>query len=609
MIQAAVDARARLEVQPYLRAGPVSCGVADAQFVPVLYSPLRWPTLTFQAATVAWPLKEVLVSSPSRTESGPQKGRILPSRRAVVKGAAWATPVAAFSVGAPALAFSPSCETDTVFNSQSRARMLSGALFGTDLDGLADVQGVHARAFLPAAPNSTGGSISDVQASPLNVTALGAIELELGGVAKLVSQLLTNLTSQDVGAVAQVALAHEAVGSSDVAEVGAAGTVNQATGAVTLDPDDPSAPELASLDLYTLLQQATGTGVAELLTVIADLKLQIGAVAGRAFLDMECNTATNQLEEQVDRDYVLAYLRLLIKSDVAGTLLSALTSALPTLTVDTDAVWDALEAVPALGPLLAALGRNALQVTATVDTTTLANPPQIPADPNSAILLDLNEGTIVIDVANLLGGAYPGTPTEWLNSLSPNTRLFVDTPLPTDPAVVLIDILLNDLIERLKDMVYVRVQAGRVSGLLPTGLLIEGSLRDFLEGDAAATLVLAGVPVNLGTLLNPLLASIGNVVQNDLTALLRSTLSGVNGLLASLFDVLAGVLSLTINAQNKAGGTMPGYYAAITPERRYDVAALHLELLGMGNLLNLSIARGSVGQNEYRDGATAPTNG
>ncbi|MGP5415100.1 choice-of-anchor G family protein, partial [Brachybacterium paraconglomeratum] len=312
--------------------------------------------------------------------------------------------------------------------------------------------------------------------------------------------------------------------------------------------------------------------------------------------------------ETVERDYLLAYLRLLVESNVVGDLFTALEEVLPTLTISTGAVWDLLEGVPLLGRLLSRLGESALEVTATVDLTQLTAQP-IPQADNEVLQVDLKAGTLTVDVASVLGHPADGTDLSSLNNLPENTRLFVDAPLRTDVVATLVNKLVEDILDRLKDLVSVTVRAGSVDGLGATGLLIQGSLRDFLEGSATATFSLLGVPIRLGNLLNPLLGGISELVESTLSTLLndsgvlQTALSGVNGLLSVLFDVLSGVLALTVNAQNNAPGTMPSYYGAITPERRYDVSALHLELLGMANLLNLAVARGSVGENVPRASA------
>lgn len=555
------------------------------------------------------------MSTPTDVDPTPG-GRVQhPSRRAMMKGAAWATPVAAFSIGAPAMAFSPSCTDDTLLNSQARARMLSGQIGGADLDVnldvLAAVNGVHAQAFDPIAPGADSTS-TDLKANPLTVEALSAINLNLGELSGALTTILDFVTDQDAGVLNEYAYANENAQSAlvpEAPEVGGAGAVgNDGTIAFSVDDPDPDPPALGTINLYSILKEAAGDGVAQLVDLILGLNLDIGAVAGLAKLDYVCDTARGLTEESVDRDYLLAYLRLVIESNLVGDLVSALNAVLPSLTISTDAVWDLLDGVPLLGTLLSTLGRNALEVTATVDVSQLTGQP-IPNVDNSALQVDLAGGTVTIDVASLLGGAYTGAISPFLNELGPNTRLFVDAPLPTNAAASLVDTLVDDLLERLKDLVSVTVRAGRVTGRAPTGLLIEGSLRDFLEGNATAVFSLAGIRINLGALLNPLLGGIGDLVETTLNTLLndsgvlQTALTGINGLLSVLFDVLSGVLALTVNAQNNAGGSMPRYYSDITPERQYDVAALHLEVLGMPNLLNLSVARGSVGQNEYRAGA------
>lgn len=513
------------------------------------------------------------------------------SRRAVIAGTAWAVPAIVLSQATPAAAVSLGCQVPgTLFDSQARGRLLSGTIGGADLDTLAAVEGAHALELAGGAPDVT-------VSSPLTVSALSAIQLNLLGAAVFLSDVLTSVAGVDTGVLNQFGYAHE---SGTV--IGASGAVNDATGVVSLDESSTGVPQLANLDLYTILEQATGNAaIATLVTQLTDIQLQIGAVAGRAWMDSLCVPPN---AGELTRDYLISYLRLVVASDVIGDLLTALTSTLGDLTISTDAVWDLLGTVPLLGPLLAALGEGALNVTATVDTTLLTAPP-IPNDPNSALQIDLGAGSVTIDVAALLGGPYTGEVSPWLNGLAPNSRLFIDYALPGGAVTALLDAFVDDLIERLKDLVFVSVQAGSVTGILPTGLLIEGTLREFLDGEATATLRLVGATINLGALLGPLLAGIGDIVEGALDTLLRPDgalnviFSALNGLLSALFTVLQGVLVFTVNAQNEATGVIPNDLAVL-PVGRYDVAALHIGLLGFVNLLDLFLARGSVGENEPR---------
>lgn len=550
------------------------------------------------------------MTAPSRVRPA-ESGRSGFSRRTLVKGAAWAAPVAAFSVGAPAMALSVSCTDATLLDSQARARMLSGQIGGANLDVLAEVNGVHAQAFDPPVPGADG-SESDLKANPLTVEALSAIQLDLGGLSGALTSVLDFVAGQDAGVLNEYAYANEQAQSElfpDAPEIGGAGAVGN-DGTIAVSVDDPNPPALGTINLYSILQQAAGDGVAELVDLIAGLNLDIGAVAGTARLDYVCDAAQGVSEETVDRDYLIAYLRLLVESNAVGDLVSALNTVLPTLTISTDAVWGILQGVPLLGALLSALGSGALQVTTQVNVGALTAQP-IPDSGNPALQVDLGGGTVTIDLATLLGGAYTGAISPFLNNRPANSRLFVDVPLPTNAVADLVAQLVDDLVERLKDLVSVTVRAGSVTGIGATGLLIQGTLRQFLDGTATATFRLLGAPIpGIGGVLNGLLGGIGGLVETTLRTLLRDSgvvqtaLTGVNGVLAALFNVLRDVLALTVNAQNRTTvGTMPSYYAAITPERRYDVSALHLEVLGMVNLLDLAVARGSVGQNEFRTGA------
>lgn len=528
-----------------------------------------------------------------------------PNRRTLVKGVAWSAPVLAVATTAPALAASSptgQCFPEgTLFDAQALGRLVSGAIGGINLDTVAEVEGVHARAFDPQAPGADGTD-RDEQANPLSVEALSALTLNLGGLSGALSTILDLTAGAQVGAVNQYGLAIAEAEATGSGEIGGSGTVSD-NGTLELATGNDGPPQLGTLNLREVLEEATELpGVADLVGSVADLTLEIGALGGLVTADSLCEVPDI---EQVDRRYVLASLGLDVETAVVGELLSALESALPELTISTGAVWDLLEGVPLLGGLLSALGESALEVTATVDVTQLTAE-SIPDEPNAALQLDLGEGTIAIDLASLLGGAYTGNTSDWLNELGPNTRLFVDAPLPGDAVTGLVDSWVDDLVERLKDLVSVTVRAGSVSGLLATGLLIEGSLRDFLDGTATAEFVLSGVGIPLGSLLNPLLGGIGDLVESTLrtllndNAVLETAFDGVNALLATLFDVLSGVLAITLNAQNNASGTMPAYYQSINDPAEFDVAALHLEVLGVADLLNLSLGRGIYGPNVAR---------
>ncbi len=464
---------------------------------------------------------------------------------------------------------------------------MSGTLGGINLNSALQLASATAL-------ETAGGPTTTVVSNPLSVTALSAIQVNLGGVATALTDVLTGLAGVNSGVVAQYASASE-TGLS----IGASGAVSN-TGAIALNTGSTGVPQLAQLDLHTILQNVTGSpAAAALVSQVTALNLSIGAAAGRNFADSTCTPP-----QQLTREYLLAYLRLALQSTVVDNLLSSLTTSLGTLTISTDDVWDTLGDVALLGPLLAALGRDALNVSVSVNTAALTATP-IPNVANSALQLNLGTGSATVDLAALLGGAYTGEISPWLNNLAPNTRLFADAALPTGAVTALLDSFVDDLIARLGDLVTLNITAGSVTGLGATGLRISGTLTQFLSGTATTTLVLLGAPIPLGALLGPLLGSLGGLVTDALDTLLRpngvlnAVFNPLNVLLDGLFTVLTNVLVLTINGQNQAPGTVPSDLAAL-PANRLDTAALHVGVVGALDLLDLFIARGSSGPNTQR---------
>ena len=549
------------------------------------------------------------MTAPSRVRPA-EAGHSAFTRRTLVKGAAWSTPVAALSLSAPAMAASFSC--GTTFDTQARGRLLSGQILGVNLDSIAELEGVHAQALAPA--------LEDTESGPLSVEVLSALDLELGGLAGLLTSLLDSLTNQNAGIANQYAHANAEAGTGPASiDVGSSGAVNDATGAIDFQFGNDGPPRLASIDLHSLLTQLGGDGVAGLIEPIAGLNLDIGAVAGIAELDGVCSIEDGGVEvlrESVERDHRLAYLRLVTELDLVGDLLDSLEN----LEIDTGTIasglGDVLEGVlggagGAIGRLLGALllGDTSVSVTLNTEALTVG---RIPGD-NAALQLGLGEGVVVVDVASLLGGAYDEFGyTEFFNNLAPNSRLFADANAPTVPVADLVGALVQDVLDRLYDLLFVDITVSAVGGL--TRLRITGSLGELLDDQGEVSATLLGAPLPLGDLVGPLLGAVGGLVKTTVDGVLgtgtgglvANALGGLNVVLENLFQLLSGVVALTVNAQNDETGAVPAYFAAITPEGRYDVAALHVALLEAldpavpSGLLNLSLGRGSVGESAPR---------
>lgn len=533
------------------------------------------------------------------------------SRRTVMKGAAWAVPALAVATAAPA--YASSC-VEEEYNALARGKMLSGGLFDINLDTLASVDGVIASA--PTTVTETGfihagpAADPDVHANPVSVTALGAINVNATGLTTTVSQLLGILASADVGTLNQYGYA----GSNGYSR-GASGYVDD-NGAVRVAPGG-GYPQIATLNLKDFLTPLLGSPTTGFLANVTDLDLEVGAVVGRAILEELCTTVAQPDGHYLTREYLVSYLRLVLTSPLVGGVVTAVSSGINNvnLAVDTTALLNALGQIPLLGPVVTAL--LSLAVTQTVNVTAnvgnaVAALTGTPIGTGGAIVTDLNGGTVTIDVATLLGSAFPGGASAMANSLPANSTLFVDYPLPTSALSDNLALLQDEIISRIAPHVSVTIALSALGGL--TAINVSGSLADLLAGTATISASLGGLPVGgLGLVTNVALETVGALVSGALLAtggVINNALVALNGLLASIFDALANILNITLNVQNlpaeNNAPAMPNNGAVGDPSRwtsggqalpsgRYDVAALGISAVGLLNLLDLYIARGSVG--------------
>ena len=535
------------------------------------------------------------------------------SRRTIMKGAAWTVPALMVATAAPA--YAQSCVPGK-WNALGRGKMLSGGLFNIDLDTLASVNGVIASA--PTVVTETGfahgpgNADPDVYANPLSVTALGAITVNATGLTTTVSTLLGLIANapDGTGVVNQFGYA-ESVGLSK----GASGYVDD-NGSVRVAPAG-GYPQVASLNLRQFLTPLLGGSLTGVLANITDLTLDVGAVVGRAVLEQMCNTVVNPTGYALTREYLVSYLRLVLTSPLIGGVVTAVTSGLNSanLNVDVNALLAALGQIPVIGGVVTALVNAAAQptvkVTAAVGqiTTDLTSSP---LGSGTAIVTDLGAGTVTIDVATLLGSAFPGGASSMANSLPANSILFVDYALPTGTLANQLSQIQNEIITRVASNVSVEISFSILGGL--TTLKVAGTLADLLAGNATITATLLGASIVNGPVANAALATVGNIVKGGLLATggtINVALVALNGLFGAIFDALKNVLNITLNVQNLPEKNVPGTAFAHTPgparwnsgaqalpAGRYDVAALGLsaaQILAAPDVLDLFLARGSVG--------------
>ncbi|PPH18576.1 hypothetical protein C5C99_13260 [Rathayibacter sp. AY1C4] len=440
-------------------------------------------------------------------------------------GAVWSVPAVMLAQSASAVSIS--CfPVGTVFQAVARGRLLSGFLGGVNLDTVAGVAGVTAIAPDQGNPAVVTGGV--------NATVLNGIAVNATGLTGTLSSLLTLAAPAGVGTLNQYA------------EASTTGTVRGASGAITnagqlaLTPTSGSYPDFGTVNLQAILAAVGGPGLSDLLTNVAGLTLQIGAVTGRAALQSACVPGSDNLQ----RDYQITRLNLVLTSTALTALVTQVTTALTTIgniglvTVDTAAI------------LAGNLPGGGQPIQASLGTT--------PA-------------TLTIDLASLLGPA-PGQPgntqfgsySAFLNNLPPNSTLLVDSGLgvPAAALTAFTTSLVTVLTQRLRENI-------RILGIPLNGAGVLASV---------LTLVL--------NVLNPLLAALPALVGAVVTTAITP-----------VFAALRDVIQIDVNAQNRSTNpTGPAALEAL-PVGRYDVAALYIRAVGLVNLLDLFIARGSVGPN------------
>lgn len=538
------------------------------------------------------------------------------------------------------------CSLDGTFTTDARGRFLHGSLLGLDLDTIAAIDGVRATndgATSTATPNTATPLGSDAWANPLDATALSAINLALTG-------LLQLPLATDTGVYNQYAQAH-----SNGDSTGASGLVNDSGGiALTAEPPGPHVPKSATLHLGTILETALGSDLSDIVTSLSDLHLGVGAVAAAATLDACDASWSNNLYDHLNRDYRIAGLDLDIESPLVAELVTtvqdaatALQAALNALSSDGDLLDDLGGAlVGVAGPLLGAIGLGGTTTTLglTLDFTAVNDLlDDTISDTNGIVEIDLNGGTINVDIAHLVDSV------NGLNNLDPNTQLLLnDTVINTLTAAV--TTALADWVTDVIDAVTaalgtVTVDLDIVLTLPTLGTVtvgVDASLASMLGGTAEVaasfapdgivctitpvlcTTVEAAVDALMTTSEDALTLALGNVIQpaislatSTIIGALQTDLQNVTAplvtVLANTLDALFGedrVLSILINAQNAPAppntNPEPGWASSMaTPSASpyqsgaYGVSALRLDVLGaLGGLdVEIDLAHASVGSN------------
>lgn len=517
------------------------------------------------------------------------------------------------------------------FATRGSGTMLSGSALGIDLDSVAEVRNAEV---LNDGEQSreTGGvptTAEDSAFAPLGAEALNFLQLNLG----LIHLPLDNST----GVIGQYGQAR-----STGRAVGAAGLVND-SGVVALEPSG-GYPELATVELSTLLDSVgldLGTVLGE---NVADVSLEMGSVAGRAELD-GCEAEFGTLSEAVTREYLVSSVDTAVDSPAVGDLVTGVNGVLTELEsavnglASNRGVLDQLTAGVSglVGGLLGtlSLGDVGVSLTATIDLSSVRS--FLAADfGDESGVLTINPGTgvVTVDTAALLAAAYPGEYSQGLNGLPPNKDLLAD-PAVVNALTTALTQSLDDWLAEIQTLLTGALGAVQIDvdatvalrAILPVAEIdahVSGSLRDLLSGNMRATTVtrvLGIVPIPLtpltDALANGLGATVGGIVNSVLApvaqlgatvnALTTPIITAVSGVYNALY--LGGLVSLTVNNQNAPvnGSTPPPEWDAV-PEGQFEVSALRLGVLDAAGdaRVSLHLGRGSVGPVCRLDAAVMP---
>lgn len=562
------------------------------------------------------------------TTQGPTTSLI--RRRTVVAGAAWATPAVIGLSAVPAWALSPQCvSTGHLFTSQAGGALLS-AYVGTPtlLDAFTiAVDNPGADGSATVVPTSASANGTDAWYRPFTLSLLNsAITVSLPPV----SNLLQLGFNTPVGALNAYGAAHATTGYVPFAH-GASGVVSNG-GVISTNNAAITQPDLATLQLKTALAAILGSSVSTLVAGLADIWLQIGAVAAEAKLTNVQGCSTTQdpyaAKATVTREYILAALRLILSVPTLPGLWTAVTTAVnglvTTLNAAVGTLVDLIDAVPDVSASYS--GINFADLFTAIKNFFANGIIDSSLSPHPLATIDLTTGTIAIDLAALLGVEKGGDGAS-LNGLPPNTQLVLNSDavntltntITTGLATLLTGLLdtsaangNNSVLEGILSSAKITITISPVTGGTFTAQL---SLLDFLRGNPTLSYTggNAGITTAVG-LVNTVLATSGPVLGLAVQALLTglaTVLTGPTGALNvltnTIVNILSGlvsglqldkVLSLLVNAQSD------GTTGQVT---RKNVSALLLTLLDTSStpLVTLDLAHAYAGEIDYLSPVTS----
>lgn len=516
------------------------------------------------------------------------------------------------------------------FATRGEGHLLSGSALGLDTDTLAAVSGVTATNNGSEVTSSRGTRVPsdvmpDAYSDPLDPAVLGQPVLGLSGLLQL------NLDT-DAGVLSQFGQA-----TSTGVSAGASGYLTD-HGGINLHDDGGGYPELGTVSLTGLLN-SVGLSLGGIVDGVADVNLEVGAVAGRAQIDSCIDAWSADVAESLTREYLAASLTTNIESRTVEALVTELNDIVATLDTAVNDVVAGGVVQPLIrgainglvDPLLGTLNLGSTTINNFAVVIDLRPVERLTSatitDPAGIVAINLAAGTVSVDTAALLAAAYGGTDGVSLNALASNTSLLADerilgtlTTALTNALSAWVSEVTNALTAAIEG-VAVRFEATVVLRLLfanvgRINVSVDASLAELRAGQGVGTAVTLLGTIDLSVLdriasaltsgLGPIVAGI---VDDALPAVpsLIAELPGLTGpvvtAVASVYDALflEGLVEVLVNAQNdpSSGGPEPSDWASTIPDGQYDVAAIRIGVLNAAQSAGvwLYLGRASVGVN------------
>jgi hypothetical protein len=294
--------------------------------------------------------------------------------------------------GAFALVAPLAASADEHLESYAKGQFLSGTVAGFDLDQIVSLGAAEA--------SNNGTQPTQIQKDPLDADVLDGTV-----VVSAVDSPQIGLNGVQIGAAAQFARAN-----NDGTSLGASGAITD-DGAIGIGEHQSTPPANATVDLQALLGN-------EFASTLADLKLELGALAARAEADLDVASGDYQIADAVLTFSSPAIANLTPKVDSA---LDEVVDAVNALLGRNGAlVGDVNGLLVDLDPVLNLLGGNA-NISVSLNAGNLKEIVHAILEEeygNGAVSFDLETGEVHIDLEVLLGGD--------LNNLAPGTELLTD---------------------------------------------------------------------------------------------------------------------------------------------------------------------------------------